>query len=617
MKKNYQFLLVLVASLFFTVGKLSAQCALSSSYWGEMLPNSGATFVPYGPFGPGQYFQMPVLNGASYSVSTCGASINTQLTGYQGASPQIFYVDDNGPECAGTAASVTHVPNFSDYMNVQVSEYNCLPGGTASVTVNVRQNNNLMFTSPSTDMCVGEVRALTATPLAVGSAQPGSGNLGTFSGIGVSGTDFIAPIPAGASEVFTLTYSFGYCTTTQNITVYAAPSAAMAGSDQLEICGTTTTLQANAPAIGTGVWSIVSGTGTLTDPYDPNTTITGLTTGTSVTLAWTITNGPCLASEDQVTLIVEDVTDPVADILVLNDITAECEVTSLTAPTATDNCAGSLVGTHNATLPITNQGTTTVTWTFDDGNGNTTSQTQNVVISDLSAPVPDVAVLNTIVSCDPVTLSVPTAMDNCVGALTGSTSTSFPITASTVVTWTYDDGNGNTSTQTQTVTINSANATVTQAGATLTAGTSSAYQWLDCDNNYQIIAGETGASFTPLAITGNYAVVVTQNGCVDTSACFLVDYTAVDDLSTEIGLSIYPNPSQGKFTIELLGSDATRMELRIVDLQGRLVLSQELEQGSAMQTAKIDISEQDAGLYILDIINSFGEKLASERIVKE
>lgn len=36
--------------------------------------------------------------------------------------------------------------------------------------------------------------------------------------------------------------------------------------------------------------------------------------------------------------------------------------------------------TNNATLPITTPGTTVVTWTYDDGNGNTSTQDQNVII---------------------------------------------------------------------------------------------------------------------------------------------------------------------------------------------------------------------------------------------
>jgi len=84
---------------------------------------------------------------------------------------------------------------------------------------------------------------------------------------------------------------------------------------------------------------------------------------------------------------VEDNVAPVVDIANLSDITTECEVTSLTNPTATDNCAGTVTATHNATLPINTQGTTVITWTYTDGNGNTTTQVQNVIITDITLPV--------------------------------------------------------------------------------------------------------------------------------------------------------------------------------------------------------------------------------------
>ena len=55
------------------------------------------------------------------------------------------------------------------------------------------------------------------------------------------------------------------------------------------------------------------------------------------------------------------------------DVTAECEVASITAPTATDNCGGTITATTDAIFPITAQGTTVVTWTYDDGNGLSTN----------------------------------------------------------------------------------------------------------------------------------------------------------------------------------------------------------------------------------------------------
>ncbi|NRA10384.1 MAG: LamG domain-containing protein [Crocinitomicaceae bacterium] len=74
------------------------------------------------------------------------------------------------------------------------------------------------------------------------------------------------------------------------------------------------------------------------------------------------------------------------------------------------------------------------------------------------------------------------------------------------------------------------NNNVTQAGALLTADQAGAtYQWLDCDNSYAVIPGEIIQTYTP-AVTGNYAVEVSMNGCVDTSACYLVDYSGVEEL---------------------------------------------------------------------------------------
>ncbi len=75
------------------------------------------------------------------------------------------------------------------------------------------------------------------------------------------------------------------------------------------------------------------------------------------------------------TVIVDDVTAPVADVETLSDVTGECSATA-TAPTATDNCEGSITGTTTDPLTYTAQGTYTIHWTYDDGNGNTSTQTQ-------------------------------------------------------------------------------------------------------------------------------------------------------------------------------------------------------------------------------------------------
>lgn len=76
------------------------------------------------------------------------------------------------------------------------------------------------------------------------------------------------------------------------------------------------------------------------------------------------------------------------------------------------------------------------------------------------------------------------------------------------------------------------------------------YQWLNCDSAMKPIAGATDRTFEP-TVSGNYAVMVTKDGCTDTSDCIEVVVDNSNILSPEsLGISIYPNPSDGRFIIE-------------------------------------------------------------------
>ena len=76
----------------------------------------------------------------------------------------------------------------------------------------------------------------------------------------------------------------------------------------------------------------------------------------------------------------------------MDTLTAECEITTLTPPTATDVCDGQIEGVTDATLPITES--TTITWTFTDSTGIITTQTQEVIIEDTTASSLDPDVQN-------------------------------------------------------------------------------------------------------------------------------------------------------------------------------------------------------------------------------
>jgi hypothetical protein len=73
--------------------------------------------------------------------------------------------------------------------------------------------------------------------------------------------------------------------------------------------------------------------------------------------------------------------NPVEDLATLPDVNADCELTTLTAPTATDKCGLTITGTPNVTFPITKEGETIITWTYTDSDGNSTTQEQRVIIT--------------------------------------------------------------------------------------------------------------------------------------------------------------------------------------------------------------------------------------------
>jgi gliding motility-associated-like protein len=90
------------------------------------------------------------------------------------------------------------------------------------------------------------------------------------------------------------------------VTVSSQPTISNAGPDQT-ICATSSTMAGNTAAIGTGTWTQISGpnTATITTPGSASTTMTGLVAGSYV-FQWTISNAPCTASSDQVTITVSN-----------------------------------------------------------------------------------------------------------------------------------------------------------------------------------------------------------------------------------------------------------------------------------------------------------------------
>ena len=154
------------------------------------------------------------------------------------------------------------------------------------------------------------------------------------------------------------------------------------------------------------------------------------------------------------------------------------------------------------------------------------------------------------------------------------------------------------------LTINNVDNGITNNSPTLSANVVGAnYQWLDCDNNYAEINGETGQVFTAVA-NGNYAVEVAQNGCADTSACENVSNLGISEIATNINL--HPNPTSDQITIDIKGYHGP-VYIEVYDLQGRLI--------ETTTKTIVSLKKNAKGIYVLKV--SYGEVTEEVRVVRE
>ncbi|NOQ74610.1 MAG: T9SS type A sorting domain-containing protein [Crocinitomix sp.] len=143
--------------------------------------------------------------------------------------------------------------------------------------------------------------------------------------------------------------------------------------------------------------------------------------------------------------------------------------------------------------------------------------------------------------------------------------------------------------------------TVTQDENILTSNNAGVtYQWLDCDADYATIDLEVNQVF-PASENGNYAVEITEDGCVDTSACYEVTGLSINKNAFEAGIVLYPNPTNGDLTIELGQSASGHIIVR--NVMGQIVASTSFVNA---QLIAVNIDGQ-SGNYFVEITTEANE----------
>lgn len=231
-------------------------------------------------------------------------------------------------------------------------------------------------------------------------------------------------------------------------------------------------------------------------------------------------------------------------------------------------------------------------YTFPDGTTGNVDQSYTSTLTSILTGCDSIIVTNlTVVSTFNTTENATICEGDTYTFPDGTTGTTAQAYTSTV-----QSSGGCDSVIVTTLAVTTVNVSVTEASPMLTANaTPATYVWIDCDNNNQPINGETAQSFTPSAVVGNYAVVVTENGCSATSACYLIDQAGIESINGQT-VSIYPNPVVNSLKVEWSGNVQT---IELTDYKGRLLKRFD---SKGINSIEIDMSSFSSGVYFVNIL---------------
>ncbi|MDT8309185.1 MAG: FG-GAP-like repeat-containing protein [Bacteroidales bacterium] len=152
-----------------------------------------------------------------------------------------------------------------------------------------------------------------------------------------------------------------------------------------------------------------------------------------------------------------------------------------------------------------------------------------------------------------------------------------------------------------TVKIKSVDTTVILTNDTLWAVQDSAiYQWINCDMGNAIIAGATQAYYV-VDTTGNYAVVVTYDGCTDTSGCkyVYIDNTGLAGLENTDSMKVWPNPTSDQIHL-LLPEKYSGARYVLYDIAGIRVMEGKVDS----HPMSINVQHLAGGMYWFSLLDN-------------
>ncbi|MBK9506828.1 MAG: T9SS type A sorting domain-containing protein [Bacteroidetes bacterium] len=144
------------------------------------------------------------------------------------------------------------------------------------------------------------------------------------------------------------------------------------------------------------------------------------------------------------------------------------------------------------------------------------------------------------------------------------------------------------------------NTEITIEGNTLLSQQEDAlYQWIDCNVGNTAIDGETSSTFEP-GISGNYAVIINTNGCLDTTACIAFTFNAIGESDAINQMVVYPTPATNEIVIQ---SESIILNFNIISMDGITIMAGE---GNFAHEQHIIVIDLLPAMYIISVQTNQG-----------
>lgn len=618
----------------------------------------------------------PTLPILSPDTSVCiGSAANLRVTGgsLNSATNWKWYTGSCGGTLVGTGAtlSITPAANTTYYAR---AEGGCItPGACAQVAVSVKALPGVPTINPITPICLNSVQALTINPVAVTNASitissgPISIAIPDNTAAGVNSTLSVPALPPGAvfssidvrlnmthtyigDMIFNLKAPNGsilsldkYLTGTGDAgenfvnTIISSAGTAAISSGTAPFTGTFAADAINTP-VGTApvqnptgfvsnatsfaaLSSILNGVWTLA-MADGGPADVGSLTEWAITINYTIssTSYPAIWTPastlytDAAATTLYDGTTPRFTVYAKPAVT-----TTYTATSVNNGCSSAVSATTTVTvntpIRITGQpadaticefGTTKIgvsatgttpgyQWQEDKGTGTFTTIIDN---GNYSGSITDTL----IVSNAPYSWNgyryrcIVTSVTPCTASAISDTSV-LTVNPTPVVTLTASPYTKLLPGLSTTVTASSTPASVS-------------YSWYK--NDVVIPTATTNSITVTIDGLGLYsATVVDVNGCTNTSDGFEI----TDSVSTK--LFVFPNPNNGQFQVRYysIAGNSLPRTLLIYDSKGALVLNKTYLVGKPYDQMDVDFSRLGAGIYVINLLDYSGKRLAFGKVV--